>query len=373
MDMVGTIGLSEEQAQLLDVATNFCRDKSPISKVRELLESELGFDSQLWQEIVELGWLAIAIPEEYEGVGLTMAEVVPVVEQMGRNLMSMPFVSTTIAVQAIIAGGTAAQKQRYLPLLAQGDIATLALLETNAEWDTVNIECTATLTEDGYALSGTKAFVADACAAKWLIVSARIKGKAELFIMDTVQLSENSIRRETIIDETKRSYQICLDGIILPEDAIFDTGKTTAALAHIDMVNTLLLSAEMCGGAYNTIEYTLEYLRTRKQFDKVIGSYQALKHPIVDAHIGYEHARSHLYSAAYSFDQQGEQEIAVRMAKAQAGEAFSFAADRAIQFHGGFGFTYECDAQLYRRRSIWCENMSGDSIYQRQKLAALIF
>ena len=151
-----------------------------------------------------------------------------------------------------------------------------------------------------------------------------------------------------------------------------DIDKASEALAHIELAASLLLAAEMCGGAYSVIDYTLDYLKTRKQFGKLIGSYQSLKHTMVDAHMGYERSRSHLYSAAFLFAQQGEGEIAVRMAKAQANEAFSFAADRAIQFHGGFGFTYDCDAQLYRRRAIWCSALHGDARYHRRKLADLM-
>ena len=120
------------------------------------------------------------------------------------------------------------------------------------------------------------------------------------------------------------------------------------------------------------IDYTVAYLNARKQFGRPIGSYQALKHPIVDAHVGIEQARSHLYAAAHTFEKGEEGEIAVRMAKAHTGPAFAYAADRAIQFHGGFGFTYECDAQLYRRRALWCENQHGDALYHRRKLAVLI-
>ena len=116
----------------------------------------------------------------------------------------------------------------------------------------------------------------------------------------------------------------------------------------------------------------IEYLTTRKQFGRPIGSYQALKHPLVDAHVGIEQARSHLYAAAHTFLKGETGEIAVRMAKAQAGPALAYAADRAIQFHGGFGFTYECDAQLFRRRALWCETQYGDALDQRRKLAALI-
>ena len=148
--------------------------------------------------------------------------------------------------------------------------------------------------------------------------------------------------------------------------------RAGAALQHIHLTANLLQSAEMCGGTQAVIDYTLDYLKTRVQFGALIGSYQALKHPTVDAYVAYEQARSHLYSAAHCFGEQGVGEIATRMAKAQADAAMSFAADRAIQFHGGFGFTYDCDAQLYRRRAIWHASQYGDGAYHKQKLADLL-
>ena len=372
MSNKATIGFSEEQAQLLDVATAFCRDKSPVEKVRALLTDELGYDPAIWNEMAELGWLAIAVPEEFGGIGLGLAEVVPVVEQMGRTLMAGPFVSTTLAAQALVLAGTEAQQAKLLPDLCAGTIATLAFSEPHADWDLSHIECTATREDDGYVLNGRKTFVENAAAAAWIIISVMRDGAPALVALERSAVSDDALRREIIIDETRRSYQVTLDGITVKEDAFLEGAKVEETLAHLHLCANLLLSAEMCGGTVSVIDYTVEYLKTRKQFGKYIGSYQALKHPIVDAHVSYEHARSHLYSAAHNFTQQGEGEIATRMAKTQAGDALSFAADRSIQFHGGFGFTYDCDAQLYRRRSLWCENQFGDAVYHRAKLADLL-
>ena len=176
-----------------------------------------------------------------------------------------------------------------------------------------------------------------------------------------------------MIDGTRRSFALTLDGIVLDPDRRFDPDRAVAALEHIHLAANLLAAADMVGGTQACIDYTLDYLRTRTQFGKVIGSYQALKHPIVDAYTRYEQARSHLYSAAHCFNEQGTGEIAVRMAKASADVAYSFAADRAIQFHGGFGFTWDCDAQLYRRRAIWHAAQFGDAAFHRKKLARLLF
>jgi acyl-CoA dehydrogenase len=370
MQMAG-LGYSEEQIELLDVATTFCRDKSPIDKVRKLIDSELGYDADVWGEIAALGWTAIAIPDAHGGVGLTLAEVVPVVEQMGRQLMASPFASSTLAAQALIVGGTEAQQAEWLPRLAEGAAGTLALSEAHGDWDLTNITATARVEGDRIMLSGEKLFVLWADSAEVVIASVMLDGKPALVLLTAADIA-GRLRCEAIIDETKRSFALSLAGISVEKSALLETGNTLKTLAHLDQAAALLQSAEMCGGAQSVIDYTVSYLQTRKQFGKVIGEYQALKHPIVDAYVDYEKARSHLYSAAHSFSDQGLGEIAVRMAKAAADGVYSFAADRAIQFHGGFGFTHDCDAGLHRRASIFHASQYGDAAWQRAKLAPLL-
>ena len=372
MSRHGPIGLSDEQAALLESATKYCGDKSPIETVRRLIEEELGYDPAVFAEMAELGWLGIAVPEAYAGAGLELAEVVPVVEQMGRNLMGGPFLSTTLAAQALLTGGTEAQKSRVLPKLVVGAPAALALMERHADWDPGHVECRAERRGAELALSGTKTLVVDGEAAQWIVASVSLDGSPALVLLDCEAIAACERRPETVIDETRRSVQLAFDGVSVPEDALLDVSLAHATLERIELAGSLLATAEMCGGGASCIDYTVAYLNTRKQFGRLIGSYQALKHPVVDAHVGIEQARSHLYAAAHTFEEGEEGEIAVRMAKAHTGPAFAYAADRAIQFHGGFGFTYECDAQLYRRRALWCENQHGDALYHRRRLADLI-
>ena len=371
MEFAG-LGYSEEQIELLDVATNFCRDKSPMDRVRKLMVSDTGYDAAVWTEIAALGWTAIAVPEAHGGVGLSLAEVVPVAEQMGRNMMASPFMVSTLAAQALIAGGTDAQQAAWLPRLAEGAAASVALYEAHGDWDLTNITATARDDEGRITLSGTKQFVQWAEAADILIASVSYDGKPALVIIERGDIPAGALRREAIIDETRRSCSLKLDGISLSKSGLLDTGKAAATLAHIDMAAALLQSAEMCGGAQSVIDYTLDYLRTRKQFGKIIGEYQALKHPIVNAYVEYEKTRSHLYSAAHCFADQGQGEVAVRMAKAAADRTYSHAADRAVQFHGGFGFTHDCDAGLHRRAAIFQASQYGDAAWHRTKLADLL-
>ena len=154
-DRNGQIGLSEEQAQLLESAAKFCADKSRIDDVRRLIDDDLGHDAAVFAEMAELGWLGIAIPEGFGGAGLELAEVVPVVEHMGRQLMGGPFVSTTLVAQLLLAAGTDAQKSEVLPQLASGTTATLAFSEPHADFDNTRIECTAERSGDRIELSGT--------------------------------------------------------------------------------------------------------------------------------------------------------------------------------------------------------------------------
>ncbi len=373
MNNLGDIGTTEEQIELMDVATNFCRDKSPIEKVRALMEDDLGYDPDVWREIGELGWLAIAIPEAHDGVGLSMAEVVPIAEQMGRNLLSTPFGSTTIAAQALLAGGSEAQQAAWLPKIAAGTAATLALREDHGDWNLGNVASIGKETADGIALSGKKQLVRWADSAELIITSVEVDGNVRFAMIERSALPDGALRREAIIDETARSFELTLDGITISADALFDGNRTRETIEKIELAAGLIHAAEMTGGSQAVIDYTLEYLKTRKQFDKIIGSYQALKHPTVDNYVEYEKARTHLYSAAHSWGEQGRGEVAVRMAAAQAHSSYSRAADRSIQFHGGFGFTHDCDAQLHRRKAIFDGALIGDAAYQRSKLAGLLF
>jgi alkylation response protein AidB-like acyl-CoA dehydrogenase len=244
--------------------------------------------------------------------------------------------------------------------------------EDHADWNLENLTAAATRRNGKLVLSGKKYLVLHAAAADMVLASVAMDGQAALVIIPADAL-DGRMTREKIIDDTQRAYALDLDGMALDEDHLLPMEMAADTLAHIEQMASLLLAADMCGGAFACIDYTLDYLKTRKQFGKLIGSYQSLKHTMVDAHQLYEKARSHLYSAAHVFGEQGEGEMAVHMAKAEAGEAFSFAADRAIQFHGGFGFTYDCDAQLYRRRAIMGCALHGDTRYHRRKIAELMF
>jgi alkylation response protein AidB-like acyl-CoA dehydrogenase len=372
------IEFSEEQTMLLETAVNFCRERSPVSRVRTSIDQVETHDPALWQEITELGWLGIAVPEAAGGLGMGLASAVPVVESMGRYLMSSPYLATTLAIQSLVSCASDSQQQQWLPQLAEGSVGTVALTEEDGSWLLSGIAANAQSQGDELHLAGRKCQVLDALEADVVVVSVLIDGAVKLLALEKNQIPRDNIVREVVIDETRRSYSLSLEGVVVDSSQILPVTN----FAAIESAALLLISAEMSGGLSAVLQTIVEYLNTRKQFDKYIGSYQALKHPTVDILLAEESAKSHVYHAA-TLMAQGESdnvaasnavelEIALRMAKAQGSEAFAYAGDRAVQFHGGFGFTYECDAQLYLRRALWCQHQFGDERYHRQLLAPLL-
>ena len=366
--MSTAIELSKGQEMLLDIASKFFRERWPIDSVREQLTSEAGYDSKIWDEMAELGWQGMVVPERYGGAGLGMIELVALVEPMGRALFGSPFVATQLAIQALRSGGSEEQQARWLPLLAQGAVGTVALLEHDGDWMLDRCACTGTLAGSTIQLSGEKTFVTDAAQAELLLASVQVDGAPALILIEGGELDEGAVERETVIDETRRSYRLQLDGIEVREQALISGDAAKRALDAVFAAGMLLVSAEACGGMAGALALVVEYLTSRRQFGKLIGGYQALKHPTVDILVGLERSRSHLYHAATVFERP-EATDALRMAKTEASESFAFAGDRAVQFHGGVGFTYECDAQLYLRRALWCQYQFGDPLHHRRHLA----
>jgi acyl-CoA dehydrogenase len=368
--MSNEISFTQEQGMLLDTATDFCGQHSTIALVRSRLQDDQSLPADIWQAIVELGWTGITIPEAHGGLGLGFSELVPVVEAMGRHLMATPLVGSALVAHGLKLAGSDAQKQRWLPQIAAGSIATLALLESDGSWVLDAPGALGEINGELLQLSGTKCFVQDATLASLILVSVVIEGQARLVLLERSMIPTAALHREVVIDDTRRCFQLTLEGITVPVEQILPQ----TCLVELEQAAMLLLSAEMAGGHASVLNLVVDYLKTRKQFDKLIGSYQALKHPTVDVLIGLEASRSHLYHAATMIDGDDarEADIAVRMAKAVASEGFAFAGDRAIQFHGGFGFTFECDAQLYLRRALYCQYQFGDESYQRTRLAPLL-
>lgn len=373
MSVIGntTLRFSEEQAMLLEVARAFCRDKSPISAVRATLETDTGFDKALWDEMVGLGWTGIALPESAGGAGLGVGALVPVFESMGRAMLGTPLLSSALAGQLLLRAGSSEQVDRLLPDIAAGAPATLALLD-GGDWGDESVK----LVLDGErVLRGGKKFVPDASVATLFVVSVHYNGNPALAVVRADQLGAGALRPNTLIDQTKRSANVDFSGVRVDANNVITGDRVAVALRDVRLLGALLVAAEATGSAAACLDTIVEYLKTRKQFGKLIGSYQALKHPTVDILTATDSARSFIYHGATVVGDDAlskDAEIACRMAKAHACQTLSYAGDRAVQFHGGMGFTYDCDAQLYIRRAQWSQQQFGDAQHHRKRLATLL-
>lgn len=364
------LAFTDDQAMILDSAREFCRARSPIEKVRALLDSETGFDPAVWEEMVALGWPALAIPEAHGGAGLDIGTTVPLAESMGRALLSTPFFSVTLAAQGVLRAGTEDQQARWLPELAAGKIATLALLD-DGDWGAPATTCTATRDGDDLRLDGTKYFVADAGVAEAFLVWCSLDGADALVWVERDALGAGAITPHVVIDETKRAGKVDFSGVRVSAESLLNPAKAMSALRDLRLLGAMLTAAEATGSTAACLDVIVDYLKTRKQFGQYIGAYQGLKHPTVDILCAMDSARSLIYHAATVVGDgplNEDAEVACRMAKAQAGDALLFAGDRAVQFHGGMGFTYECDAQLFIRRGQWLGTAFGDSSTHRSSL-----
>ena len=370
------LSFSDEQAMLLDSAKSFCGDKSDISAVRSLLQSDIGHNPEVWQEMVALGWTGIAIPEQYGGFAMGLGSTVPVIESMGRHLLGTPLITSTLASQAILRGGSEAQREQWLPKVVQGTVGSMALLD-NEDWGAKLCGVTANASDSGIVLSGKKLLVADATVADFFVVSVNHSGNHSsnpaLAIVEASQLAAGAITANTLIDETKRAATVDFTGVTISPDALLPHSEQ--ALKDVRLIGALLTAAEATGTSAATLDCIVSYLTSRIQFGRLIGSYQSLKHPTVDILLQMDSSRSLIYHAATLIDNgpvAKDTEVACRMAKAQATETLLFAGDRAVQFHGGMGFTYDCDAMLYIRRAQWAQHQYGDAQHHRLHLAKLL-
>jgi alkylation response protein AidB-like acyl-CoA dehydrogenase len=372
--MAEGFSFTDEHALLAQSATGLLGKQVSFERVRQWMTSESGYDAALWRDLGALGWLAVALPEAQGGAGLGATGLVSLAEAMGRSLLAGPWLATTLAQQLILAAGRKEQQARLLPALASGErIAAVAVSEPGGDGCWSRLAARAERDGGGYLLSGTKAYVLDGQNAELFLAVCHCDGKPAVFVVGRDQVPQAALRAERLIDETRRSARLRLDGVRVEQDARLGT-DASAALARLELIGALLVAAEMAGGNRGVMELTLEYLKTRVQFGKLIGGYQALKHPMAWIMVALEHTRSLVYHAAALLDAgDPEATIAIRMAKAQAGESFAHASDRAIQFHGAIGFTHECHAQLFFRRAQWDEYAFGDAALHRRRLGEMLF
>ena len=353
-------GLNENQVILRDSAREFFAGECPMSFVRRAAESATAYDAQLWAKLAAQGYTGIVVDEAHGGVGLGIVELVLLMEEAGRALLPGPlFASVAMAGTVIDACASPAQKHQYLAPIAHGDArSTLAFVEPTSGWDRAAIQMTA---KNGR-LSGEKLFVPDASVADTLVVVARDGA----YLVDAKSPGV-SIAPMTGMDLTRKLYAVSLTDVAAEElDAVEGLDRALE-------IATIALSAEMVGGMQRTLDITVDYAKTRKQFGKPIGSFQAVQHQCADMYLETESARSAVYYAAVTLQEgAADASAAVSIAKLYASDASRTVGNRGIQIHGGMGFTWENDLHLYYRRAKASETMLGDATFHRERLAQKI-
>lgn len=366
--------LSKPQKLLKESAREFLARECKPERVRSLIESETAFDEDLWRAIADQGWTGLLLPEEHEGLGLGLVEMAAVAEEMGRACFPGPFLSTLMAAALVERAGNAAQRAKYLePVAAGGLRATIALLEENASWDAGAVKLKAERAEGGFSLTGKKLFVPDAAVSDLLICVARDEDALKILPVER-GADGLSIKPMPSMDGTSKVYEVAFDGVrVLEADALGGDGDARGALGTALEVATAILCAEMVGGMQWVLDASVEYAKTRQQFGRAIGSFQAVQHQCADMLLMTESARSAAYYAAWTLTENDPAaSLAVSIAKAYCSDAYREVGNRGVQVHGGLGFTWEHDLQLYYKRGKSSETLFGDSTFHRERIARLV-
>ena len=372
-------GLNEDQEALQRAVRAFLATECPPALVRDNAQDGDGIPRALYKKMADLGWIGLAVPEKLGGLGLSTLDLVLVLEEIGRAVVPGPFLPSQLVLRALVAAGSAAQRTTWVPRLLAGDVfGTFAFVEHEQALEPAGIQATAKRTRDGYVLDGAKLFVQDAVGADVLLVAARTKaGKGEagisLFLVERGAKGLKVTPHDSF-DLSRRYGEVRLRKVTVPRTALVGgEGKAWPVVAKLLDLACIGIAAESLGGAWRTIEMSVEYAKMREQFGRKIGSFQALKHVAAEMVADVEPLRSLVWYAAYAHDQRPAKEAAraAAMAKAALGDVYSRTARRAVEMHGGIGFTWEFDLHLWFKRAHVNELAYGDPAFHRERIATL--
>ncbi|MDP9183883.1 MAG: acyl-CoA/acyl-ACP dehydrogenase [Actinomycetota bacterium] len=363
------IALDEEHLVLRRTVRDFLEAVSPESEVRRVMDTPEGHDRRAWTRLcTELGLAGLAVPEEYGGSGCGPVEVGVVMEELGRSLACLPYLSSAVlATTALLLSGDEAMCKELLPGMVEGEVlCTVAVAERSGRWDPEEIRTTAVRVPTGWQLTGEKLFVLDGCTADLVLVLARDdSGRLSLFAV-----AGGEARREAMptLDPTRKQARLVLEGTAAR--LVGDAGAGESLLGDLRDRALVSLAAEQVGGAERCLEMAVEHARTRVQFGRPIGSFQAVKHRCADMLVGISGARSAAYYGLWAAAcAPGELPVAARLAGTWSSDAFVYAAGENVHLHGGMGFTWEHMAHLYVRRARSSQLLLGDPAEHRELLA----
>ena len=371
---------NEEQQYLKDTAKDFVQKNAPINHFRELRDSkdETGYSKELWKQMAELGWAGVLISEEYGGSDFGMVGMGGILEETGRCLVPSPLFATALLGASLIGlGGKADQKKDLLPKIAKGELTTAFALEEGSRHTPYRISTTAKKKGKDFVLNGKKTFVLDGHSADLIVLAARTSGGIEdqsgisLFLIDPN--STGLQRKRTHMVDSRNASEIHLKGVEVSETKLL--GELDAGFSIIEEVlerGQIGISAEMLGNTLEAFDITLEYLKERKQFGAVIGSFQALQHRAAVMFAEIELTKSSVMGALNAVDENSnDRSRFASLAKFKAGEILHLVSSEAVQMHGGVGVTDEFDIGFFLKRSRVAEQIFGSSDYHLDRYATL--
>ena len=370
--------LSEEQQMLRDSARAFADEKLPVSQLRALRAKGEGFDKAAWKEMAELGFAGVLIPEEFGGSGFGYVGLGQVLEAQGRTIAASPLLSTAlVGASALVLAGSQKQKEAYLPQIAAGDLLTALAIDEGAHHDPAHIKLAATKSAGGYTLSGDKRYVVDGAEAGLLIVAARTSGGESdtngitLFLVPADAKGVSRTALKTL--DAHAAANISFANVEVGADAVL--GSIDGGSATLDAIldrARIGLAAEALGAADAAFDMTSEYLKVRKQFGQLIGSFQSLQHRAAIMFTELELTRSCVGAALAALDANANNvgELA-SLAKARAAETLHLVSNETVQMHGGIGMTDAHDSGLYMKRARVLEALYGGESFHRDRYAKL--
>jgi len=372
--------LNEEQSMLRDAAKSWTQEKSPVTAFRKMRDSgvEIGYDVNAWNEMAEMGWAGVIIPEEYGGSAFGYLSIGLILEELGRTLTASPLIASGVgAASALVLGGSDAQKSEWLPKIADGSVVGALAVDEGPHHAPEKVALAATKSSAGYSLSGTKTFVIDGLAANLLVVSARTSGKPgdkdgiTLFLVPAD--AKGVSRKRLALADSRGAANITFDKVEVGADAMLGAADKGWDVLEktLDRVRAAL-AAEMLGAANQAFETTLDYLKVRVQFGQVIGSFQALQHRAAKMFTDLELARSAVEAALQAIDADSpDVPELVSLSKAKMGDVFHLVSNEMVQMHGGIGMTDAHDAGFYLKRARAAEAAFGSQSYHRDRYARI--
>jgi alkylation response protein AidB-like acyl-CoA dehydrogenase len=364
------LGVSAEQEELRASVRRFLADRAPLTRVRALMDDG-ETDWAVWEQAgSQLGLQGLAIPEAYGGAGFGFAEQAIVLEEFGAALYGGPYLaSAVLAATALLASPDEGARRGLLPDIASGQtVATLAFTEDGGSWDPGAIRLSAVKDGEAWRLDGHKSFVLDGATAGLILVVAATDAGLSLFAVEGDEVARTAL---PTLDQTRQLARLEFAGVT--GRLIGSPGDGAAVLDRVLDVAAIALAAEQLGGAQRALDMAVEYAKIRRQFDRPIGSFQAIKHRCADLLLEVESLRSAVgYAAAAVAEDSPEIPVLASLVKAYASETYFHVAAENIQIHGGIGFTWEHDAHLYFKRAKASELFLGDGAYHRERLATRI-